>query len=102
MLGNTIMTDTDSEMMRRQQNMDTRQTIEGEGRPGPADLNERDGRDRRQALAGRLDEPGSAAESQDDVLRQNTRDAGHGQGASEPGKRRAGGLVRKGRSLLGA
>ncbi|GGE09971.1 hypothetical protein GCM10011390_31270 [Aureimonas endophytica] len=94
------MTDTDSEMMLRQQNLDTPQTIDGLGPKGPADLDEEDGRDRRRALEGAP----AGAGSQDDVLAQNTRGmtARTDAHASDPARRRLGGLVRKGRSLLGA
>lgn len=93
------MTDTDSDMMRRQQNMDTPQTIEGKKARGPADLDDGDGRDRRRALEGFSSGPGS----QDTVLAQNARGAPAERKAGVAGGGRpGGGLVRKGRSLLGA
>ncbi|WP_152044564.1 hypothetical protein [Aureimonas psammosilenae] len=92
------MTDTDSDMMLRQQNQDTPQTIDGLGPKGPADLDERDGRDRMQAMRGVPAGPGS----QDGVLQQNTRGMSSVKAAKTGGARKAGGLVRKGRSLLGA
>ncbi|KAB0682670.1 hypothetical protein [Aureimonas leprariae] len=93
------MTDTDSELMRRQQQMDVPQTIENDGRTrGPADLDDRDGRDRRQALGGGT-APGDT--QQDAVFAQNTRGGRQAGAHAAAGARRAGGLVRRGRSLLG-
>lgn len=98
------MTDTDSKMMRAQQNKDARQTIEPDEthpRPQAHDSDPASGRDRDAAVAGTAD----VSQDQMDVIFNENKhggedppEAGRSAAAPKGGER---GLAGKGRSLLG-
>lgn len=92
------MSDTDSKMMREQQNADTPQDItRGDRRREAADSDARSARARQDAISGK----GEGEEQMEAILRQNREESGPStRSSANPGHPRKG-LVRRGRSLLG-
>lgn len=98
------MTDTDSKMMRAQQNKDARQTIEPDEthpRPQAHDSDAASGRDRDAAAAGTAD---VSQDQMDAIFAENKHGGKDAPGAARPAAAPANGgrgLAGKGRSLLG-
>ncbi|MCE7029868.1 hypothetical protein [Jiella avicenniae] len=90
--------DTDSKMMREQQNRDTPEDVtRGDARPEAADSDDASSRERRAAISG----GGDGEEQMEAILRQNRQETGASEGSTAKAGHPKKGLVRRGRSLLG-